>query len=47
MGILNRSGGTKNPIIKNALGLAQANNVSALEMVARNLAQQKGVDFDK
>lgn len=46
MGIINRSG-QKNPIIQNALGLAQANNVSALEMVARNLAQQKGIDFDK
>lgn len=36
-----------NPILKNAMTLAQGGNVSALEMLARNLAQQKGLDFDK
>lgn len=47
MGIINRSSQKNNPILQNALGLAQANNTSALEMVARNLAQQRGIDFDK
>ena len=47
MGIINRSSQKNNPILQNALGLAQANNASALEMVARNLAQQRGIDFDK
>jgi hypothetical protein len=28
------------------MNLAQNGNVSALEMIARNLAQQKGLDFD-
>ena len=47
MGIINRSSQKNNPILQNALGLAQTNNASALEMIARNLAQQRGVDFDK
>lgn len=36
-----------NPILKNATNLAQNNNVSGLETLARNLAQQRGLDFDK
>ncbi len=36
-----------NPITKNAMNLAQNGNVAALQMVARNLAQQKGIDFDQ
>lgn len=47
MGIINRSSQKNNPILQNALGLAQANKMSALEMIARNLAQQRGIDFDK
>ena len=38
--------GNNNPILQNAAGLAQKGNVSALQMIARNLAQQKGLDFD-
>ena len=38
--------GNNNPILKNAIDLAQGGNVSALENIARNLAQQKGLDFD-
>ena len=36
-----------NPIINNAMNLAQGGNTSALEMLARNLAAQRGLDFDK
>ncbi len=35
-----------NPILENAMNLAQNGNTSALEMIARNLAQQRGLDFD-
>lgn len=35
-----------NPILQNAMNLAQTGNVSALEIIARNLAQQRGLDFD-
>jgi len=38
--------GQNNPILKNAMNLAQNGNTSALEMIARNLAQQRGLDFD-
>ena len=36
-----------NPILQNAINLAQNGNTAALEMIARNLAQQKGLNFDK
>ena len=36
-----------NPILQNAMNLAQNGNTAALEMIARNLAQQRGLDFDK
>lgn len=46
MNILQQQG-NNNPILQNAMNLAQNGDVSALEMIARNLAQQKGLDFDK
>ena len=36
-----------NPILNNAMNLVQGGNTSALEMLARNLAAQRGLDFDK
>lgn len=36
-----------NPILQNAANLANNGNVSALQNLARNLAQQRGLDFDK
>lgn len=45
--LLQQFGGNNNPIIQNALNLAQKGDASALEQIARNLAQQKGIDFDK
>lgn len=35
-----------NPILNNAENLTKQGNVVALEQLARNLAQQKGLDFD-
>jgi hypothetical protein len=35
-----------NPILNNAMNLAHNGDTSALEMIARNLAQQRGLDFD-
>lgn len=35
-----------NPIIQNAANLAKNGNASALQAIARNLAQQRGLDFD-
>lgn len=36
-----------NPILQNAVNLAQGRNSSALQMIARNLASQKGINFDQ
>ena len=46
MNILQQQG-QNNPILNNAMNLAQCGNTSALEMLARNLAAQRGLDFDK
>ena len=35
-----------NPIIQNAVNLAQNGNITALRSLAQNLAAQKGLDFD-
>ena len=39
--------GQNNPIISNAVNMAQNGNTSGLQMLARNLAAQRGIDFDK
>ena len=39
--------GQNNPILNNAMNLAQNGNVSGLQMIARNITRQKGLDFDK
>ena len=36
-----------NPILNNAMNLAKNGNQSALQTLARNLAEQRGLDFDK
>ena len=46
MNLLQQQGGN-NPILNNAMNLAQNGNAAALQMIARNVAQQKGLDFDK
>ena len=46
MNILQQQAGN-NPILNNAMNLAQNGNVNGLEMIARNIVQQKGLDFDK
>ena len=46
MGILQQQS-QNNPILNNAMNLASNGNISGLEMLARNLAAQRGIDFDK
>ena len=36
-----------NPVMMNILQLAKQGNYKQIEQIARNLAQQRGVDFDK
>ena len=45
MNILQQNG-SNNPILKNAADLAKNGNIAALQQIARNLAAQKGLDFD-
>lgn len=46
MNILQQQG-QNNPIINNAINMVQNGNVSGLEVLARNLAAQRGLDFDR
>lgn len=46
MNILNRES-QNNPILNNAMNMAQNGNSKGLEQLARNLAAQRGLDFDK
>jgi cellobiose-specific phosphotransferase system component IIA len=39
--------GNGNPILQNAMNLANRGNTSALEQIARNIAQQKGINYDE
>lgn len=45
MNILQKNG-SNNPILQNAMNLANNGNTGALQLLARNLAQQRGLDFD-
>lgn len=36
-----------NPVLNNAMSMLQNKNTSGLQMLARNLAAQHGIDFDK
>lgn len=47
LGILNQQAQNGNPMIANILNLARNNNTSDLEQLARNIAKEKGIDFDK
>lgn len=35
-----------NPVAQNLLSLAQSGRTNDIEQIARNLAQQQGIDFD-
>ena len=45
MGML-ESTAQSNPIAKNLLDLAKQGNSAQIEQIARNMAKEKGVDFD-
>ena len=46
MGILESSAAT-NPIYANLLNMAKEGRTSEIEAFARNVAKEKGIDFDK
>ena len=46
MSVLNQRA-KENPMYANLLQMAQNNNNKGLEQIARNLAKERGMDFDK
>ena len=46
MGIL-ENGAAQNPIMANLLQMAKEGRTSDIEAFARNVAKEKGIDFDK
>ena len=36
-----------NPIVMNMLDMAQSGDISGIEQIGRNIAKEKGIDFDK
>ena len=45
--VMNLLQNNNNPILQNAVNLAQSGNMTALENLARNLAQQRGLNYDE
>lgn len=37
----------KNPMAKNIIDMAQKGDISGIEQMGRNIAKEKGIDFDK
>jgi len=46
MSVLNQRA-QSNPMFANMLALANKNDTAGLEQIARNLAKERGMDFDK
>ena len=36
-----------NPIVMNMLDMAKSGDISGIEQIGRNIAKEKGIDFDK
>ena len=45
--IMNNSQITQNPMAKNIIDMAQKGDVAGIEQMGRNIAKEKGIDFDK
>ena len=45
--IMNNNEIMKNPIAKNIIDMAQKGDVEGIEQMGRNIAKEKGIDFDK
>ena len=45
--IMNNNEIMKNPIAKNAMEMYQKGDVAGIEQMGRNIAKEKGIDFDK
>lgn len=47
MNIMQQQNAGNNPILQNAMGMAQNGNLAGLETLARNLAAQRGLNYDQ
>lgn len=47
MSILEQGPAAQNPMFSNILSLAKSGKGKEIETIARNMAKEKGVDFDK
>lgn len=47
LNILESNLGQQNPIVANLISLARNNRTAEIEKIARNLCEQKGINFDK
>ena len=45
--MMNNSQIMQNPIAKNIIDMAQKGDVEGIEQMGRNIAKEKGIDFDK
>jgi predicted adenine nucleotide alpha hydrolase (AANH) superfamily ATPase len=47
MNMLQQKAQDGNPVFTNLIGLVQSGNTQEIENIARNMAKERGVDFDK
>lgn len=45
--MMNNSQIMQNPMAKNIIDMAQKGDISGIEQMGRNIAKEKGIDFDK
>ena len=45
--MMNNSQVMRNPMAKNIIDMAQKGDISGIEQMGRNIAKEKGIDFDK
>lgn len=45
--IMENSQVMQNPMAKNIIDMAQKGDISGIEQMGRNIAKEKGIDFDK
>lgn len=45
--MMNNSQVMRNPIVKNIIDMAQKGDVEGIEQMGRNIAKERGIDFDK
>lgn len=45
--MMNNSQVMRNPMAKNIIDMAQKGDVAGIEQMGRNIAKEKGIDFDK